>query len=190
MQIPEGRLSRVEAHIWGTSRKKPFFGVSNSTPLSYRDRYWAFIKLPSMKAQAGLEVIKLEFILKIKRNDWLLADTCPQVANHCALFELFYYLEARCHRKTGYHCCLRVNDFVCVDTLRSREQFPVMSGRIFLGWTGTKQRIKCLVDPCSRTQRSAPVMFLDLESSTHRSFSESASTARHVITGRVQQLVI
>ena len=35
-----------------------------------------------------LEVIKLEFILrlKIKRNDWLLADTCPQAANHCALF--------------------------------------------------------------------------------------------------------
>ena len=27
--------------------------------------------------------------LKIKRNDWLLADTCPQAANHCALFELF-----------------------------------------------------------------------------------------------------
>ena len=28
----------------------------------------------------GLEVIKLEFILrlKIKCNDWLLADTCPQ----------------------------------------------------------------------------------------------------------------
>ena len=35
-----------------------------------------------------LEVIKLEFILGliIKRNDWLLADTCPQAANHCALF--------------------------------------------------------------------------------------------------------
>ena len=34
------------------------------------------------------EVIKLEFILrlKIKRIDWLLADTCPQAANHCALF--------------------------------------------------------------------------------------------------------
>ena len=33
----------------------------------------------------GLEVIKLEFILglKIKCNDWLLADTS---ANHCALF--------------------------------------------------------------------------------------------------------
>ena len=29
---------------------------------------------------SGLEVIKLEFILrlKIKRNDWLLADTCKQ----------------------------------------------------------------------------------------------------------------
>ena len=24
--------------------------------------------------------------LKIKRNDWLLADTCPQAANLCALF--------------------------------------------------------------------------------------------------------
>ena len=36
----------------------------------------------------GLEVIKLEFILrlKIKSNDWLIADTCPQSANHCALF--------------------------------------------------------------------------------------------------------
>ena len=35
----------------------------------------------------GLEVIKPGFILrlKIKRNDWLLADTCPQAANHCAL---------------------------------------------------------------------------------------------------------
>ena len=35
---------------------------------------------------AGLEVIKLEFILrlKIKLNDWLIADTCPQAANHLA----------------------------------------------------------------------------------------------------------
>ena len=34
----------------------------------------------------GLEVIKLEYSLrlKIKRNDWLL--TCPQAANQCALF--------------------------------------------------------------------------------------------------------
>ena len=38
--------------------------------------------------EPGLEVIKLEYKLrlKIKRNDWLLADTCPQTANHCALF--------------------------------------------------------------------------------------------------------
>ena len=36
----------------------------------------------------GLEVIKLEFILKliIKHNDWLLADMCPQATNHCTLF--------------------------------------------------------------------------------------------------------
>ena len=33
-------------------------------------------------------LLKLEVILrlKIKRNDWLLADMCPQAANHCALF--------------------------------------------------------------------------------------------------------
>ena len=37
----------------------------------------------------GLWVIKLELILKlkIKRNDWLLADMSPQAANHCALFK-------------------------------------------------------------------------------------------------------
>ena len=36
----------------------------------------------------GLEVIKLGYSLrlKIKHNDWLLADTCPQAANHCTLF--------------------------------------------------------------------------------------------------------
>ena len=35
----------------------------------------------------GLEVIKLEYSLKlkVKHNDWLHADTCPQAANHCAL---------------------------------------------------------------------------------------------------------
>ena len=35
----------------------------------------------------GLEVIKHEYSLrlKIKLNDLLLADTCPQAANHCAL---------------------------------------------------------------------------------------------------------
>ena len=37
---------------------------------------------------SGLEVIKLEYNLKlkIKCNDWLLVDTCPQAADHCALF--------------------------------------------------------------------------------------------------------
>ena len=36
----------------------------------------------------GLEVIKFEYSLRleIKRNDWLLADMCPQAASHCALF--------------------------------------------------------------------------------------------------------
>ena len=48
-----------------------------------RFRQWS-----SLSLRPGLEVIKLEFILrlKIKRNDWLLVDTCPQAANRCALF--------------------------------------------------------------------------------------------------------
>ena len=42
--------------------------------------------------EPGLEVINLEFILslKIKCNDWLLVDTCPQAANQCALFWVWY----------------------------------------------------------------------------------------------------
>ena len=48
----------------------------------------------------GPKFIKLEYSLKlrIKCSDWLLADMCPQAANHCALFEFendlkFYNLE-------------------------------------------------------------------------------------------------
>ena len=44
--------------------------------------------LHDIDGSPGPEVIKLEYSLRleIKHNDWLLADTCPQVANHCALF--------------------------------------------------------------------------------------------------------
>ena len=46
------------------------------------------LMLSLMSLGPGLEVIKLEYSLKltIKRNDWLFADTCPQAANPCALF--------------------------------------------------------------------------------------------------------
>ena len=54
-------------------------------------RYWyphTSLICPGYQITPGLEVIKLEnsLGLKIKRNDWLLADTCPQAANDCALF--------------------------------------------------------------------------------------------------------
>ena len=49
-----------------------------------------------------MEVIKFEFNLKLKinRNDWLLADTCSQAADHVLYLEFetvfkFYHLEAR-----------------------------------------------------------------------------------------------
>ena len=60
------------------------------------------IVLSEKLLSTGLEVIKFEYILKIKikHNDWLLADTCLQAVNHCTLFwvlnELkFYNFEAR-----------------------------------------------------------------------------------------------
>ena len=51
---------------------------------------YCFMYLPLFVWGPGLEVIKLEFILrlKIKRNNWLLADTCLQAANHCAFFRV------------------------------------------------------------------------------------------------------
>ena len=44
--------------------------------------------IPKNVVRRHMLVIKLEFFLrlKIKRNDWLLADTCPQAANNCSLF--------------------------------------------------------------------------------------------------------
>ena len=52
-------------------------------PYSVLGQVWCLIvSIP------GLKVIKLEISLelKIKHNDRLLADMCPQTANHCALF--------------------------------------------------------------------------------------------------------
>ena len=38
-------------------------------------------------------VSKYSLRLKIKRNDWLLADTCPQAANHFALFWVWEWTQ-------------------------------------------------------------------------------------------------
>ena len=86
----EGHLSynsMDKTHIWTDRRRASLCSrgllimwSSNEFGQSCR-RYGPYTK-------PGLEVIKLEFILrlKIKLNDWLLVDTCPQAANHCALF--------------------------------------------------------------------------------------------------------
>ena len=46
------------------------------------------VPLANSPYSPGLAVIKLEYSirLKIKRNDWLHADTCPNAANRCASF--------------------------------------------------------------------------------------------------------
>ena len=60
------------------------------------------LKLKHIAWISGLEVIQLEYSLRLKinRNDWLLADTCPLAANLALSFESdnelkFYNLEAR-----------------------------------------------------------------------------------------------
>ena len=60
--------------------------VNNLASLSSSPSVLSFTWL--LNGKPCLEVIKLEYILKfkIKHNDWLFADTCPQAANHCALF--------------------------------------------------------------------------------------------------------
>ena len=47
----------------------------------------AIIQSPLFRRAPGLEVIKLDFILrlKIKCNDWMLVDKCPQASNQSAL---------------------------------------------------------------------------------------------------------
>ena len=47
-----------------------------------------------MTSGPGPKVVKLEFILrlKVKRNDWLLADTCPQAAKQ-PIIALYFEFE-------------------------------------------------------------------------------------------------
>ena len=54
----------------------------------FKIKLLVYVAQQDRQAIPGPEVINLEFTieLKIKRNDWLLADTCPQAANHCAVF--------------------------------------------------------------------------------------------------------
>ena len=49
--------------------------------------------------------LELEFILrlKIKLNDWLLADTCPQTANHYALFWVWDDLDIICRQSVIHY---------------------------------------------------------------------------------------
>ena len=76
----EGR----EKSVW---RKGNYFLTSPSITMVVTSFVVSCLYLQTVNTP-GFEVIKLEFILrlKIKRNDWLLADTCPQAANHCTLF--------------------------------------------------------------------------------------------------------
>ena len=62
--------------------------TDKSLPVIHIKKSYVFSSPLNEEFRSGLEVIKLGFILrlKIKRNDWLLADACPKAANHCTLF--------------------------------------------------------------------------------------------------------
>ena len=45
---------------------------------------------------------------------------------------------------TNLDIFLQFDLFVCFDSFSSSQPFSVMSGRVFLGLTSTKQRIMCL----------------------------------------------
>ena len=76
-------LSELETDVDNTGKTH----ISAETELHF-PIYLTKETVNEIKVNSSLEVKKLEFILKpkIKCNDWLLADTCPQVANHCTLF--------------------------------------------------------------------------------------------------------
>ena len=67
-------------------RPLPSFCGWLSSIQNYRFCHWR---------RSGLEDIQLEFILKlkIKHSDWLIADTCPQAANHSALFWVWEWTQ-------------------------------------------------------------------------------------------------
>ena len=44
------------------------------------------LKFYNLKARPRGYKLEHSLKLKMKHNDWLLVDTCPQAANHCALF--------------------------------------------------------------------------------------------------------
>ena len=48
---------------------------------------WTLITKAKIQISLGIHPVK------IKRNDWLLADTCPQAANHYALFWVWEWTQ-------------------------------------------------------------------------------------------------
>ena len=77
----DGRFTREVATVVTGLQTEPYHNLAVSLTAS-------MLNILCTRPTPGLEVIKLEFIhrLKIKRNDWLHADTCPHATNHCALF--------------------------------------------------------------------------------------------------------
>ena len=70
--------------------------------------------------------------------------------------------------KTAYNAQLAY--FVWFATLHPSQQFSVMSGQVFLGWTSTKQRLMCLA------QGHNAVTLVRLEPSTPQSRVKNSTT--------------
>ena len=60
---------------------------------------WLYMETKLGDIDSVDQVPRYSLKLKIKRNDWLLTDTCPQAANHCALFWAWIFREGWIYMK-------------------------------------------------------------------------------------------
>ena len=92
----EVRISQMAAERSLSVKPTPILALSH-TFMDHDIISTVFLLLPliqegllSITSESMCNIIELiesvSFHVPIKRNDWLLADMCPQAANHCALF--------------------------------------------------------------------------------------------------------
>ena len=80
--MKNGIFMKVESIVeWSNFQWKPIFCLFLSGSFTQ-----VLLYTNTESNGPGLDVIRLEYSikLKMKSNDWLLANTCPQAANHCA----------------------------------------------------------------------------------------------------------
>ena len=85
--ISKNRRSKVaDFAALALARLNTFYIITNTCYLPSNWDKWTWYARGNYKVSEYNLASRFILRLKIKRNDWLLADTCPHAANHCALF--------------------------------------------------------------------------------------------------------